>query len=433
MDILRAVPSCTVFLLVVAIAQGAPYSGSSPAPDQVTAPVVPASAALRDAVRRVWDASPEAQASRALVESARAKAEAAAQPIYNPALGFDAENADVDRRAARISLPLDLSGKRDARASQGAAELRASEARHALLRRDIAARWLTAWSTATLATRQVELGRQRVESMRRFDQLAAQRLAVGDISSPERDLAGLALGEAQIQQAALEGNEAAARAVLAGIGGAPADDGDWPSLPGTLPSEAAEITPRTLDDLPQIATGRAELAGADARVVVARRARIPDPELSLTGGQVRVGGVTDRVIGVGVSIPLPVFNDGRAEVMAARAKADAASASLQAQRQVAIASLHEAKARYGALHAAAVSFRGGRTAAFADRTALLEKLWRAGEIGTSDYLVQLKQSLDTALSGQELESRLWQAWFDYLAAAGRLADWIDGRDLETSR
>jgi cobalt-zinc-cadmium efflux system outer membrane protein len=47
-------------------------------------------------------------------------------------------------------------------------------------------------------------------------------------------------------------------------------------------------------------------------------------------------------------------------------------------------------------------------------------------MSTSDYLVQLKQSLDTALSGLDLESRTRQAFFDYLAAAGLLTDWIDG-------
>ena len=46
------------------------------------------------------------------------------------------------------------------------------------------------------------------------DELAAQRLRVGDISSPERDLAGLALGEAQIQQASLAGPESLARREL---------------------------------------------------------------------------------------------------------------------------------------------------------------------------------------------------------------------------
>ena len=95
--------------------------------------------------------------------------------------------------------------------------------------------------------------------------------------------------------------------------------------------------------------------------------------------------------------------------------------------------LVEAQARYSALHSAAAAFRSGRAAALEDRTALLEKLWRAGEISTSDYLVQLKQSLDTALSGLQLESQVWQAWFDYLTAAGRLTDWIDGRTQDAYR
>src|SRR3546814_1726416 len=52
----------------------------------------------------------------------------------------------------------------------------------------------------TTLFRSSELGRRRLALMQRFDDLAAQRLKVGDISSPERDLAGLALGEAQVQR-----------------------------------------------------------------------------------------------------------------------------------------------------------------------------------------------------------------------------------------
>ena len=106
---------------------------------------------------------------------------------------------------------------------------------------------------------------------------------------------------------------------------------------------------------------------------------------------------------------------------------------MRAQRQQAQAALQEAQARYAALRQAAGAFRNGRAGAFEDRTALLEKLWRAGEISTSDYLVQLKQSLDTALSGLELESQAWQAWFDYLTAAGRLTYWVDGRTQDDAR
>jgi cobalt-zinc-cadmium efflux system outer membrane protein len=46
--------------------------------------------------------------------------------------------------------------------------------------------------------------------------------------------------------------------------------------------------------------------------------------------------------------------------------------------------------------------------------------------------VQLKQSLDTALAAVALESQTWQAWFDYLAAAGRLTEWIDGPAKDVS-
>jgi cobalt-zinc-cadmium efflux system outer membrane protein len=147
---------------------------------------------------------------------------------------------------------------------------------------------------------------------------------------------------------------------------------------------------------------------------------------------VRNGPLSDRVIGLSVSIPLPVLNTGRAEVAAAQAETDAATANVRSRQFVLGARLVEAQARYSALHSAAEAFRGGRAAAFEDRTVLLEKLWRAGEISTSDYLVQLKQSLDTALSGLQLESQAWQAWFDYLTAAGRLTDWIDGRTQDVS-
>lgn len=408
---------------VFSIAEAAPPDPASVAPPPRT---IAPSASLQAAVRHVWEASPEVAASQAELAAARARARAADQPLYNPTLSVDADNADVDRRTASLGLALDLSGKRRARAAEGEAQVRAAEASFDITRRDIASRWLKAWSSAALATRQTELGQRRLALMQRFDDLAAQRLTVGDISSPERDLAGLALGEAQVQQATLLGNEAALRAALLAIAGETAA----PALPDALPPDAIVQPVREIAELPELRAARAKVERGDAAVTVARRNRIPDPTVSLTGGQVRSGPfndrVTDRVIGLSVSIPLPILNSGRAEVSAAQAEADAAAASLRTQDLILRASQLETQARYVALRDAVVSFRGGRASALEDRTTLLEKLWRAGEISTSDYLVQLKQSLDTALSGVELESRTWQAWFDYLAAGGRLTDWIEG-------
>lgn len=384
---------------------------------------------LGDAVKLVWAANPDVQAARAELEAAQARVRAADQPVYNPSLSLDAENADVDRRTAGISLPLDMTGKRRARTTQAQAQWSSREAAYEVLRRDIASRWLKAWSTAALAARQRELGERRVSLMRRFDALAADRLRVGDISSPERDLAGLALGEAQIQQASLAGAEAAALATLEAVAG---DAVATPPLPAGLPPASDSVSPVPMEQRPELVKLRADESVAQAGIEVARRARLPDPTLSLTGGRVNTGTRTDQVIGVSVSIPLPVLNSGRAEIDAALAEAGAAAALTRSQQQASRASLREAQSRYDALLAAGHAFRQGRAAAFDDRTALLEKLWREGEISTSDYLVQLKQSLDTALSALALESQAWQAWFDYLAAAGRLTDWLDGRTQEVS-
>ncbi|RUL79041.1 TolC family protein [Dyella choica] len=430
MAFLRRAPTGAVCLLCVLL----PVVTSAPACFASTSSAasgIDTAAAWREPVRALWMTSPDVQAARADLEAARARARAADQPLYNPVLAIDAENADVNRRTAQLSLTLDVSGKRRARTSRDLAELHVAQAAYDMQRQSVAQRWLKACSAVSLATRQRELGQQRVALMQRFDDLAAERLRLGDISSPERDLAGLALGEAQVHQATLAGNEAANRAALLALAVNTQAIASPPWLRGLPPSEA-DVVAHAVEDLPQTVQAQSRAASAEAAIQIAQRNQIPDPTVSLTGGRVRAGPVTDHVIGVSVSIPLPVLNNGRAEVDAARADADAAIASLQAERLRARATLQEAQARYEALRHAAASFQRSRAAAFQQRTVLLEKLWRAGEISTSDYLVQLKQSLDTALSGFELENQTWQAWFDYLTAAGRLNDWIDGRAQETA-
>lgn len=396
----------------------------------IAAPAAP-SADITRAVRSLWAANPEVQVARAELEAARARARAANQPLYNPAIELAAENADVDRRTVGVSLALDLSGKRRARSAVGDAERDVAQAAFDVVRRDVAARWLKAWFDTSLAVQQSRLGQRRVELMTRFADLAERRLKVGDISSTERDLAALALTEAQAQQAALLGRAAGVQASLASLGG-PAEDA-LPAAPRELPPMPVNDTAFTPERLPELRLAQARTTSADASVRVAQRNRIPDPTIALTGGRVRVGpgaGMSQNVVGISLSVPLPIRNNYRAEVDAARAESDVAIAGLNGQRLTVRARANETSARYRALRDASAAFRSGRAAAFDERANLLERLWSAGEIGTSDYLVQLKQSLDTALSGMQLESETWQAWIDYLGAHGQLTAWGEGRDSE---
>jgi cobalt-zinc-cadmium efflux system outer membrane protein len=415
MCFLRAAPWGAVCVFLVATASAAPRADVS----------------LQSSLRNLWALNPQVSMADAELRAAQARARAAAQPLYNPSLQLEGENADVDRRTVGTSLALDVHGKRAARTSESDAEVRARQAAYALARRDVAATWLRAWTGAALGQKQRDLGRQRVALMARFDELAAQRLKVGDISRSERDLAALALGEARIQQASLAGQEAGSLAALAALEGD--SPRDLPALPSTLPPGTETVIPMTASDRPELRQAQAEQERAEAGVIVAQRARQPDPTISLTGGHVRSGTRTDRVVGLSLSLPLPILNTGRAEIAAAQADADAAFASRRATTLQSEASLTQARATYAALRDASESFRQSRANAFDERAHTLEKLWQAGEIGTSDYLVQLKQSLDTALAGLALQSQTWQAWFDYLAAAGRLTDWIDGSSKDLPR
>ena len=421
MSFLRSVPIGAVAMLWVL-----PVFAATPPNLQPNPPVATlAPAALRSAIRQVWDLSPQIQAAQFSVEAARARIRAAAQPLYNPTISIESENADVDRRAASLSLTLDISGKRRARVSKANADLLISRARYDRLRRDLSTRWLQAWSRVKLATRQRELGARRVALMKRFDNLASKRLKVGDISSPERDLAGLALGEALAQQAELIANEVSVRTMLQEIVGNAAVS--MPTVPAGIPPASHSIIARSLQELPEMRLARARQASAEARTRIARRARIPDPTAGITAGRVRFGAITDRIIGVSLSIPLPILNTGRAEVEAVRSESMVVAAEVRSQRLLSQAKRVGTKLRYEALRNADLAFRNGRSAAYLERTRLLERLWRASEISTSDYLVQLKQSLDTALSGLQLQSQTWQAWFDYLSTSGRLVDWLGQR------
>jgi len=61
---------------------------------------------------------------------------------------------------------------------------------------------------------------------------------------------------------------------------------------------------------------------------------------------------------------------------------------------------------------------------------LLDRVWKAREFSTAEYLVQLKQLLDGRAAGEELRYQTWQAWAAFLEASGQ---WREGlSELDTA-
>jgi len=130
------------------------------------------------------------------------------------------------------------------------------------------------------------------------------------------------------------------------------------------------------------------------------------------------------VVSLSISVPLFVRNNLSAELAAARADASAATADQRRAELELHARAERSVVTYGSMREAWTRWTQSAGTDITTRAALLERLWRAGEISAADYLIQLKQSLDTALAGAELRSRLWRSYVTALYSTGQLDAWV---------
>ena len=390
---------------------------------------------LRRAVAEAWQRHPAARATDATLAAAEARADAAGRYLYNPELELASEKEGTERRTtAGLSLTVDVSGKRRARRDAAQATLDVAQAQAQLRRREFATTWLVAWAERRSAAERVDIGERRVALLMRFATLAEKQFAVGDISSLERDLALLARDEAQAELATLLADQAEAEAAFQSVGGGMAPSTDPALAARTLPVPSP-LAGTPWQSLPEWQIAQAEAVAAERGVRVAQRDRILDPTVGVTGGRVDYGAGDDRVIGVAVTVPLPLLNGYRAEVTAAQRDADAANAEADRVTMELQARAQRSATSYAAVRAAWDRWSASRGTDVERRADLLERLWRAGELSTADYLLQLNQTLDTALAGAELDGRLWRLALEYLAATGQLERWLgwDDANGDTTR
>jgi cobalt-zinc-cadmium efflux system outer membrane protein len=64
---------------------------------------------------------------------------------------------------------------------------------------------------------------------------------------------------------------------------------------------------------------------------------------------------------------------------------------------------------------------------------LLERLWTAGELNTTDYLIQLTQALETKASAIEQRGRMWSDWSEWLIASGKIKQWLNSAPSNITR
>jgi cobalt-zinc-cadmium efflux system outer membrane protein len=256
--------------------------------------------------------------------------------------------------------------------------------------------------------------------MERFGDLAERRRKAGDLAQVELDLAKLAVAEARFQQADVTTARIQSLQTLIALTGR--NDGHWPAYPVVLPELDLQQLDREvlLQSLPVLRESLAQVAIARATIQLRSRERRPDPTISLRVGEED----SETLTGVNLSIPLFIRNTLSAEV-------DVASAELlQAERKAndlyrrSMAQLEAAGLTYQLSRSAWQAWESTGAVSLGEQIKLLQRLWQAGETSTTDYLVQLKQALDTRVSAIEQRGRMWQAWINWLLASGQIENWL---------
>ena len=377
--------------------------------------------ALTTMVQAVLENHPEVLAVQSEMEAAQARERAADRPLYNPDLEVEYEDAgDVTTTTLGFSQSIDWGDKREARTRVATLERERVTAELAGIRQDLSAELLTALADYHTAAELTALAEQRLTLMQRFLELTEQRRQEGDLGQVALDLARLAYTEANLQRARLVGIQAQAEQALLAVAGD--RQGDWPVLPPIPPSSSLDTKQidTLLEQLPALRAARARIAIARATAELHRRERKADPTIGLRGGREE----SDNLIGLSLSIPLFVRNNFSAEVDAANAKAIQIEQSAQNSYRRSRAELVSAARRFELSRQAWDDWLQTGQSSLESQTQLLERLWRVGELSTAEYLVQLKQTLDTRTAAAELRGSLWQAWFERLTASGKTESWL---------
>jgi cobalt-zinc-cadmium efflux system outer membrane protein len=360
----------------------------------IAAPVL----TLREALDRAGASSPFQDAAAAGIRAAEAQRRVAGlRP--SPSIVGEAENIAgtgiyqglrSSETTLGLALPLELGGKRGARIAVADAQVGRAGLQAEVARADLRLRVTQTYNAAAAAQRRVGIAEDQLGIAAEVLRAARVRVQAGRASPLEEQRADVARISAEGALERARRSAGAASGNLARLLGMPVGQLDrrWfdaVSLTGTSrPTTSGTLT---------VATARADLDTATAQVRLARSQRVPD--LTVSASARRLEQTNDIAAVFGVSIPLNVFNNGRASIAVAEAQRDQSDAQrrvalLDAEQDVATAQAEVENAATTARNAT-----GPALAAAAEAARIARIGYREGKFGQLDLLDAERTLLET--------------------------------------
>lgn len=275
-----------------------------------------------------------------------------------------------------VALPLELGGKRPARVALATARLTRAQIQAEIARADLRLRIIQLYIEAAAAERRADVLAEQAGIAANAFRASRERVTAGDVGPIEQQRADVLRINAQVAAESAARQAQAARANLATLLSAPVtgplDQAWFDRVDGYGPPRPIEV-----EGTLTLAAAEADVRTADAQVRVAKSLRVPDLTVSTFARRLQATGDTAAV--VGISIPIPLFNNGSAFVAQSRSEQTVAVA----QRNLAVVDTRQAiaSAQAEVANAAATArAAGGPALAAAQEAARIARIgWAQGK------------------------------------------------------
>lgn len=350
---------------------------------------------LKEAVIRAVEVAPGIRGAQADVSAANATVQAS-RLLPNPTLSAEVENVAGTGSYTRfgqsettisIAVPFELGGKRAARTRVAQADEAGAQVRTAAARADVTLRTTQAFIALVAAERRVKAATERRDLAVQAERAAQLRVGAGKVSPIDEQRASAQRLRAEVDAQRAQHAAALAQSNLARMMGTTqplAITAPWFDNTDATDSLAPPTTSLAL------AVADAQVSAANARVDSARRARIPD--LTVTAGARRIKETNDTAAVFALSMPLPLFNRGDADVSRARAELAKAEADRSAVELELAESIAAARTEVDDARASAVSANGPELAAAREAARIARIGYAEGKFAQLD-LIEAERSL----------------------------------------
>jgi len=362
----------------------------------------------------------------------------------NPVLAAEGTTGELTGSPSENTLSVGISqelltaGKRGKRLLAAEKDLEGFDRQLDNAARLLAAEVKTAFYDLLLAQRRLELAERSLELNQRLGEIARQRFEAGDIPELEVNLARVEAARSEGRKAEAERELVPARARLLLLMGLPAETeagfaGSLEKAPGDV-RKLAELKELALTQRPDLAALEAEKAKAEAEVRLARAERIPNltagiaytrenTAIDVAGAEVKD---RDNLIGLSLSIPIPLFDRNQAGIREAAARKGSAAARTLFVRQSVEREVEAAHARLTGAEKIASLYAGGIVPQLEENLKLVQEAYQIGEIGILIVIEEQKKFVD-------VHENYLTALYDRQTARAELVKAVGGSlDTETS-